>query len=535
MALLDWFILSIYFVGLIVLSFWVGKRQKGSDDYFLGGRKIHGGVVALSLAANQVSAISLIGAPAFVALRSGGGLRWLQYEFAVPLAMIAIMFILLPLYRRLSGATIYEYLENRFGVAARLVLSAIFMISRGLATGVVLYTSALVLAVTLNQPIVITLSLIGLVAIIYTSIGGITADVLSDAFQLIVLWIGTIAAVLAALSLVGGFGSALSVVSADRIQTIDFMHLGLGDGRDFAFWPMLIGGFFLYFSYYGCDQSQAQRLMSTPSAKSSRNSLLINGIIRFPIVLSYCALGLLLAAFVINNPDFITSNNIDKDSNYLVPVFIIKYLPTGIVGLVMAGIFAATMSTIDSNLNSLSAVTMSDYIGRFFPEFARKEKKFLLWSRMATFLWGVFCIVSGYYIAQSSKTVIELVNMIGSAFYGPILAVFIAGAFLKRADGTAAILGLMSGLGINIILSKTAPGVSWLWWNPIGFFSAFGVSWLYSLVFRRKESPSATWTLRSIVADQERTNWLRDWRTWAMVAVFAAIIFMTAAIGGLVN
>lgn len=534
MALLDWAILIAYFVVIVGLSIWIGRRQRSGTDYFLGGKRIRSGLIAGSLAANQVSAISLVGAPAFVALSAGGGLRWLQYEFAVPLAMIGIIFLIAPLYRRLTGATIYEYAEKRFGLSVRLALSAIFMFSRGLAGGVMLYTSALVLAVALQMPLGLTLLIIGIVAIIYTTIGGITADIYSDAIQLLVLWAGTILALLVALSLVGGFEAAAASVHPDRMVTIDLIHHGFGDGHHYSLWPMLIGGFFLYMSYYGCDQSQAQRLMSSPSARSTRNSLLINGLIRFPVVLSYCLLGLLLAVFVSSNPEWVSTRSIENPNN-LIPAFIIDFLPPGAAGLMMAGIFAATMSSIDSAINSLSAVTMSDFVARFRKDIDVNHPRFLLWSRLTTLIWGGFCVASAFLFSQTTETVIELVNKIGSAFYGPILAVFLAGALLKRANSTGALTGLSAGLAANVALWIHAPGVSWLWWNPVGFAITFSASWVISFVTSAPSEESVKWMLKFAETGTNHVfaAWLVDFRTWLLVAAFIITIGISALLGNL--
>ena len=165
MTPIDWIVLITYLIGIIGLGVWLARRQQSTDDYFLGGRKMGSTVIAISLAANQVSAISLISAPAFVALKAGGGIKWLQFEFAVPISMIAIMFLLVPVFRQLSGASVYEYAERRFGTGTRLTLSALFMFSRGLSTSVILYTSALVLSVVLSLPILTTMIIMAIVAI----------------------------------------------------------------------------------------------------------------------------------------------------------------------------------------------------------------------------------------------------------------------------------------------------------------------------------------------------------------------------------
>lgn len=529
MTSIDWAVLITYLLGIIGLGIWLAKRQHFTDDYFLGGRKMGPIVIAVSLAANQVSAISLISAPAFVALKTGGGIKWLQFEFAVPIAMIAIMFLLVPVFRQLSGASVYEYAERRFGAGTRLTLSALFMFSRGLSTSVILYTSALVLSVVLGLPIYITMVIMAVVAIAYTTIGGIMADVYSDIIQLIILYGGVLVALIVSINMLGGDLSSLSI-DPERLNSIDFSHHGFGDGQTFAFWPMIIGCMFLYIGYYGCDQSQAQRLLATPDNRQTQNALMINGLIRFPIVLTYIIFGVVLALFIQNQPDFAALLK-GKNPDYLVPTFMITYLPVGVVGLVMAGLFAASMSSLDSAFNSLSAVTVTDFVLKFKPEIAQNPLKMLRLSKLITLLWGIFTAGGAYFVAKSSSTVIELVNMIGSAFAGPILATFLGGILFRSITGSGVVTGIIIGTALNFFLGQCIPSISWLWWGPIGFCTTLSVSLIYSKIvtpsYIAASHITGNWTLKGILGKHpEKQSWLKDGRvyTLAIYTIFIIII-----------
>jgi Na+/proline symporter len=228
---------------------------------------------------------------------------------------------------------------------------------------------------------------------------------------------------------------------------------------------MLFGGLFLYLSYYGCDQSQAQRLLTARSDSAARRALLLNGLLRFPMVLTYCALGLLLAALLRTDAPFAAAME-GRPPDSLVPVFMMNYLPTGVRGLLLAAILAAAMSSIDSALNSLAAVTLDDVFG------IDPAKQSVWWGRATSFTWGIFAVVSGMVFARSEAGILELVNMVGSAFYGPVLAVFVLGVLAPGVSGAAALVGLGAGLAGNLALFGLAPGVPWLWWNPAGFLVA---------------------------------------------------------------
>ena len=460
---LDIAIVVVYLAGVIGMSYAFARKQHTGEDYFLAGRRMRGLPLGASILANQASAVSLVGAPAFVALREGGGLRWLQYELAVPLAMVVLIVVLLPALRSVPGSSIYEYAERRFNRPTRQALAASFLLSRGLALGVIVYTSALVITTVLGWPIVWSVLAIGLFSVAYTSLGGLVADIWSDVAQFILLWGGTLVA--GVYLLVHGGREVIDAIPLARAEPFVLGESGFRDGTTFAFWPMLFGGFFLYLSYYGCDQSQAQRLLSAQTDADARKALVWNGLLRFPLVLTYCVFGLLLAGLLRVDGEF-AALMASKPADSLVPTYIMTYLPIGLRGLMLAAILAAAMSSIDSALNSLAAVTLEDVAG------IAPERQGVWLSRLTSLAWGVFAIVSGLAFARSGSGVLELINQVGSAFYGPVLAVFALGILVPGVRGYAALVGLLVGLVTNLALSRFAPGVSWLWWNPAGFFAA---------------------------------------------------------------
>jgi SSS family transporter len=463
MSSLDLTIVVLSLVGLVALAGWLARRQRHTADYYLGGGRLPAWALGLSLAANQVSAISLIGAPAFVALRPGGGLGWLQYELAVPLAMAALVLWGVPFLRRAAGAEIYEVVEARLGPGARRLLAAFFLVGRGLGAGVVLYASSLVVDACTAWGFETSLLVVGTVAVAYTALGGLTADVISDVLQFGLLWGATVVVTVVLGLRMAGRG-LLTGVDPARLVILDLNHHGLGDGATFAFWPMLIGGFFLYVSYYGCDQTQAQRILAATDADQARRALTVASLVRFPLVLTYCLFGLMLAGFLAATPDFARSL-VGRPPDALVPQFLVTYLPTGIVGVVVAGILAAALSSIDSALNSLSAVVIEEFST---PGVRGNPARQLRWARVATIGWGVAATTAAWFFSRAGETSIELINKVGSALYGPVLAVFLLAWRSRRADGWSAVAGAVAGLLANLALAAWAPGISWLWWNVVG-------------------------------------------------------------------
>ena len=473
MSILDWIIIFSYAAGLILLGWWLGLRQKSSEDYYLAGRKLPWLPIGFSTMATQLGAISFISAPAFVALRPDGGMIWLGYELALPLAMIVLMGLFFPVFHSLHIISVYEFLEKRYDGRTRIVLSLVFQISRGLATGVTIYAAALVLAVTLRVPIGLTILLIGAVAVIYELFGGIHVDIISDTIQMIVILLGIIITGLVGLSLIGGWGAIAENLDPERLKAVNFAVYGFKSRQDFGFWPLFIGGFFLYASYYGCDQSQVQREFSARNLKECKLSLLFNGFFRFPVVLAYCTVGLVLGTYVVQHPEFM--DKLPQGSyDYLLPTFILEKMPAGAVGLIFIAIMAAAMSSLDSSINSLSAATVEDIYKKLGKrEIGHKEEMRI--SKLFTLLWGIFCIGFAFFVEDISSTIIEAINKIGSAFYGPVFAVFFIAFVFKKAKPLAAITGLICGVIVNLLLWLFVPSVSWLWWNAIGFVLASAI------------------------------------------------------------
>jgi SSS family transporter len=462
MTFLDWIIIIFYAGGLIVLGWWLGLKQKTSEDYYLAGRRLPWLPIGFSTMATQLGAISFISAPAFVALREGGGMIWLGYELALPLAIIVLMVFLFPVFHSLRIISVYEFLERRYDEKTRIVMSLVFQVSRGLATGVTVYAAAIVLSVTLQIHLSITILLIGAVAVVYELFGGIHVDIVSDTIQMIVIILGIIIVGLVGLHLIGGWSSISELIDPARLVAVDFSAHGLGDSQDFGFWPLFLGGFF--------------------NLKECKLSLLFNGFFRFPIVLGYCTVGLILGAYVVQHPEFL-GNLPQGRPDYLLPAFILAKMPPGVVGLIFIAIMAAAMSSLDSSINSLSAATVEDIYKKIRKKKVEPEQEMKL-SKMFTLFWGVFCIGFAFFVGDISPTIIESINKIGSAFYGPVFAVFLAGIISSKAKPLPAIAGLVSGVTVNLFLWLFVPSVSWLWWNAIGFALATAVIYLGSQLFQ---------------------------------------------------
>lgn len=493
MNYLDWLVIGFYMVAIMGIAYYLRRSQYNIDEYYLAGRRIKWWQSGLSTMATQLSAISFVSAPAFVALKKGGGLKWLCYEFGVPLGLILVMAVIIPTLHRGKFISIYEYLEERFDGSTRDLVSVLFQLGRGLATAIVVLAGGLILSTALSIPTSFAIIIIGVVTITYDMLGGIRVVILSDILQMLIIIIGVIVCGGVALYLVG-WDTAWALLSPDRFRILDFKHWGLSPEGKYAFWPMTIGGVFLYASYYGCDQSQVQRELTVRNVDDVRKSLLLNALGRFPVVLMYCLLGVFVGAIfaypesltkiapVMQTNSDIIKHILQKDPDRMLPLFILAYLPHGLIGFIFVAIVSALMSSLDSALNSLSAATMKDFYQKYIKPDA-DEKHYLVASRICTLLWGVFCVLVALTFANfgeaTRQTTIVLINAVGSLLYGPILAAFVLGMMTNWARPQAVKLGVCAGISANLYLWLFTP-ISWLWWNFSGFVTAVAVAYILS-------------------------------------------------------
>ncbi|MEM0912956.1 MAG: sodium transporter, partial [Pseudomonadota bacterium] len=467
-----------------------------------------------------------ISAPAFVGIRDGGGLIWLSYEFAIPLAMLLLLWLVLPSLHASGVVSIYDFLEQRFNRFTRILISVVFQISRSFATAIMIYAISIVLQSTMGLPFWLSILSIGVITLIYSAVGGMKAVVIGDAIQMGLIVIGAALCLWFALNSLGGWHVIVENTPSERLSTIKWAGIGL-DGNDFGFLPMLFGGLVLYMSYYGCDQSEAQRSLASKDIKDLRKILVTVGLARFPITLLYCFSGLAIGALFHIQPDFAAQIPEGKN-DWLVPIFIVNYLPNGIIGILVVAMMAAAMSSLSSAINSLSAVTVED-IARLTNSVkngteARSEnaENYVNRARLAGVLWGLVTLTLASYAGDIAPTVIEAVNKIGSVFYGPILAIFLLGILTKRIGASAASIGLIVGVGTNISLWLTNSPIFWFWWNVIGLASTLLSAFLVHSVSKKETKTHDNYFLNGVDAVSCITLLL-----WFAFVVFVVVFLPT--------
>lgn len=586
MSWIDWAVFLGFLSYVVVDGLRRGRGTTTLEGYFAGGRTITWWAAGLSIMATQASAITVIGT---TGQGFESGMEFVQIYFGLAFAMVLLSIFFVPMYRAQPILTAYEFLERRFGPLTRLLASLIFLLSRCLAFGVVLYAPGVVLSALLDFDVAATVIVVGVLTTVYTMFGGVKAVIATDVKQMVVILGGLgLVLVLLLLRIIPEFGfvGGLEVLGATgKLNAVEFepaswdlIPKGIEEsGQSFwddkyNFWSGMFGGLFLMLSYFGCDQSQVQRILTNASPDESRKALLLSAFAKVPMQAMVLFIGVLLYLFYVLNPapllfntqsladlkqqpvlveqmqgiearysdtllrqkmfaKQIAAKGIDgveasslqgyrvavreakdlrsearrtaylatpanlklteaeqtklktpSDTNFIFPRFILSEVPVFFLGLMMAAIFAAMMSSADSALNSLTSSSIVDIYKRWLRPHAT-ESESLFASRLTTLFWGLSATGAAL-LFQGSGSVIEVVNRVGSFFYGSLLGVFALGLLVPRAGPVSGFLGLIGGMTAVLVTWQTL-SVEFLWFNVIGCLGVLLVGSLTSLLERR--------------------------------------------------
>jgi len=541
MSWIDWGVVGIYLAWMVWDGLRMSKRTNEVEGYFLANRSLPWWAVGLSVMATQLSAITMVST---TGQGYDDGMRFVQFYFGLPIAMIILSVTVVPFFWRAKVFTAYEFLERRFDLKTRTLTAFLFLILRGLSCSAIVAAPAVILSIVLDWNLTLTVLAIGLPTAVYTVVGGVQAVTWTDVKQMAVIVFGIFAAVI--VLILGlpdgmGVGTALHVAGAvGRTKAVDFTF---DLNQPYTFWSGIIGGLFLQLAYFGCDQSQVQRYLTSRSVREGRHSLFMSAFVKIPLQALILLTGVLMFVFflfhkgpMLFNPAprdavaasarateyqaleqeydrvfatrkdaaealaaaeaggtdvamareafvnadtgvrdvrsratalvrEVTKNSSYADVNYVFPTFVIQHMPIGLVGLMIAAIFAAAMSSIAAELNSLATATVIDVYRRHIKPEAT-DAHYLNVSKISTGLWGVFVCVMAVYAAELGSLIV-VVNKFGSFFYGSLLGVFALAIGTRRTTGTGAFVGLIAGMAA-VGLAATFTQVSFLWHNVIG-------------------------------------------------------------------
>jgi solute:Na+ symporter, SSS family len=540
---IDWTIIAVYLVWIVWDGIRLTKKSHELEGYFLASRSLPWWAVGLSVMATQLSAITMIGT---TGQGYADGMRFLQFYYALPIAMIVLSVTLVPFFHNAKVYTAYEYLEKRFDAKTRAFTSLLFLLSRSMSLGVVISAPAVVLSVVMGISVTNTVLLTALPTAVYTMFGGVQAVTWTDVKQMVLIVAGLVAAfvvLLLALPDQVTIPQALRIAgTTGRLQTFDFRF---DLTNQYTFWSGTIAALFLFCSYFGTDQSQVQRYLTTKSIDEARSSLLMSAYWKIPLQALVLLVGVFMFLFYLFTPGPMLFNQVHdrelrdgpragdyaalerrfeeastarraaaiemaeaesardpsrrsaaagalaardsevravrsdalalvrdatgdaayNDVNYVFPTYVTTRMPVGLIGLLIAAIFAAAMSTISAELAALSTATVIDFYRRFAKPHA-SDAHYLRVSRAATGFWGLFASAVAVWAAELGSF-IEVVNRFGSFFYGSILGVFILAVGVPRATANGAFVGLIAGMA-SVALAVRFTNVAFLWHNVIG-------------------------------------------------------------------
>jgi SSS family transporter len=546
MRFLDWAVVVVYLVYVIWDGIRMTKHSGSAEGYFLANRSLPWWAVGLSVMATQLSAITLVGT---TGQAYSDGMRFLQFYYGLPLAMVILCITVVPFFYRANVFTAYEYLERRFDSKTRSLTSFFFLISRGLGVGVIIAAPSVILSLVLGWSEIVTIFAIGLSTTLYTMVGGVQAVTWTDVKQMVVIFVGMGAVFFVILS---QFPAGVSMVDglhlAGSLGKLETVNTSFDLSEKYTIWSGVIAALFLFLSYFGCDQSQVQRFLTARSVSEGRTSLLMSAFLKIPMQFFILLIGVMVFVFyqfatppMIFNPvedakvantqqyqtlqqgfnaahenrenaalafienqndqtkaayvaadkgfndarknavDYVkatTSNQSFNDVNYVFPSFVVANMPMGIVGLIIAAIFAAAMSSVSAELNALATASTIDFYKRHFKPDGT-DREYVRFGRFATFVWGIFaCIVAIY--ATNLGSLIEVVNKFGSFFYGSLLGVFVLAIGVKRAKARGAFFGLLFGIA-SVWVASNYTNIEFLWFNVVGCVVTVLAGYLISL------------------------------------------------------
>ncbi len=561
MSTIDWIVLILTLLIIVLYGMYKSRGIKNIDGYLLGNQSLPWYHVGLSVMATQASAITFLSAPG---LAYSSGMSFVQFYFGLPLAMIVLCITFVPIFHKLRVFTAYEFLEKRFDIRTRGLTAFLFLIQRGISTGISIFAPALIIASILHINLPLTTLLIGSIVVIYTTYGGTKAVSHTQMLQMsIIFGVLLVAGILVVKLLPTDIGLYKALHIAGKSGKTNAIDFTFDLNNQYTVWTGIIGGFFLQLSYFGTDQSQVGRYLTGSSIKESRLGLLMNGLLKIPMQFCILLIGVLVFVYYqyhtppiffnqvevdklkqseynstytalekqqafISNEKKETINRLTKaiddddqskidearltlknsneklngirtevvalikknnpaaetnDNNYIFLSFVNNTFPKGLIGLLIAVIFLASMGSTASAINSLASTSTVDIYKRFINQNS-SDKQDLFWSRIFTLFWGVFSIAVALYASRLGN-LLEAVNILGSLFYGTILGIFIVAFYMKRIGGKAVFYAAIITEVIIFTIWKMDV-IAFLWLNVIGCISVMFIAYLLENLIPKK-------------------------------------------------
>ena len=567
MSALDWLVLLGTLAFIVIYGIWKSRGSKDMEGYLKGDYSMKWWTIGLSIMATQASAITFLSTPGQA---YEDGMRFIQFYFGLPIAMVIISVTFIPIFYGLKVYTAYEFLENRFDLKTRSLAASLFLMQRGLAAGITIYAPAIILSSILGWTLNFTILFIGVLVTIYTVAGGTIAVSQTQKQQMAVMMGGMVIAGLMVVQMLPpevSFGEAVAV--AGKMGKMNVVDFSLNFSDRYNVWSGLTGGLFLALSYFGTDQSQVARYLGGRSMAESRLGLLFNGLLKIPMQFLILFIGVMVFVFylfhqpplffnetvrqqVVESPqapelarleaahgevflqregavrdlvaalrtederqiaaaqqqvEALESETLEiraevkelihiavpqaetRDTDYVFITFVMTYLPQGLVGLLLAVIFSAAMSSTSSELNALASTSVVDVYKRSVVQRAG-EQHYLAASKGFTVFWGVFAMLFAAFASQLDN-LIQAVNILGSLFYGTILGIFLVAFYFRTIRGNA-VFGAALVAEAIVVLTYTFTDLGFLWLNPLGCGLVILFGFLFQALLKDPAKPGAS-------------------------------------------
>jgi SSS family transporter len=473
LSVADYITLSVYLVAMAILGGSFYQKRSTAREYFLGGRSMGWLPIGISIVAADLSAISVMGSPAW-AYKHNLTLLWVTVGY--PLAAPIVILIFVPFYSRLNLYTAYEYLERRFDLRIRLLTSGLFQILRAWHVAVAIYGPALVIHLVSSLPIRECVLAMALFTTIYTTLGGMKAVIWTDVIQFTTVMTG-IALILwvAIRGVPGGLHSVYAIAhTAGRLRLI---NISTNPDEMTTLWACVAGGIFLALGPLTTDQAILQRLFAAKSTKDFRRSIILQAILIVPVIATLNAIGVVLFAYYHAHPERLTPlHNLDA----IVPYFVLTQLPSGVAGFVIAAIFAASMAVMSAGINALTTATTVDYYASLIRP-GRSPEHYASVGRMGSAAWGCIVALMALVAGRAGDLAIAY-SRISSMVVGPMLGIFLLGVTTRRANPPGVLVGAITGT-ISILIISLASNWSFFYFGGIGALTTCGMGYLASFLF----------------------------------------------------
>lgn len=486
----DLLLIAVYLAAVTIFGLRFRNRDRSLRTYFLADQRVPWWAIALSIVAAETSALTIISVPG---LAYTGDWSFLQIVLGYLLGRIVVCILFLPRYFRGELLTAYQVIGQRFGPRLHTLTAFLFLFLRAAAEGVRVFAVSIIVGIAIGTQDIVSIAIICVLTLIYTFEGGMTAVIWTDVVQMILYLVGTVAGVFTLGRLVPGGWSSIHATAA-AASKLTIFHFAFSLTTTYTFWAGMIGGCFLTMASHGTDQLMVQRLLAARNLRESRLALLSSGVVILTQFALFLAIGTGLYVFYAH-----AAGGAPSSADRVFPTFVVREMPRGVAGLLIAAILAATMSNLSAAVNSLSSSSIVDLYLQWRPEASERQQ--IIGSRIMTVFWALVLFILAW-ISRGGGHVVEVGLSIASVAYGALLGVFLAGTLSKNITETGAIIGMIGGFAVNLFLWKQTgpipvtlgshqvelPKIAWTWFVLIGSLFTFALSWVASKLLPGKKT-----------------------------------------------